>query len=99
MGVIHIEDIDERVMKSLQLRACKKGRSLEDEIRELLTEAATPQMSAQERSELSRRAQSMTPEEFAVEAEQIRAMTPKGVEQTDSTRIIREFRDRGYASR
>ena len=84
MGVIHIDNVDEQVMKSLRLRAELKGRSLEDEIRELLAEATGPHMS---------------PRDFAEEAREIRAMTPKGIEQTDSTQIIRELRDRGYAGR
>jgi len=84
MGVIHIEDVDEQIMRSIQLRARSRGRSFEDEVRELLAEVARPRI---------------TPEAFAEEARQIRAMTPQGVEQTDSTDIIRGLRDGGYAGR
>ncbi|HLF21858.1 MAG TPA: hypothetical protein VI582_05105 [Aestuariivirga sp.] len=39
----------------------------------------------------------LSPEERVAEADRIRAMTPKGVKQTDSTEIIRAIRD-GRAS-
>lgn len=84
MGVIHIENVDERILRSIRLRAQLSGRSFEEEVRTLLAEATKPQM---------------TREEFVTEARRIQAMTPKGVEQTDSTEIIRELRDRGYAGR
>jgi plasmid stability protein len=84
MAVIHIENVDERTMRSIRLRAKLSGRSFEEEVRALLAEAAKPKM---------------TSEEFAAEARRIQAMTPKGVAQTDSTEIIRELRDRGYAGR
>jgi plasmid stability protein len=79
MGVIHIEDIDEQVMKSLRLRARINGRSLEDEVRALLAEAARPRM---------------TPEERTERAKRIRAMTRGWSPETDSVFVIREIRDR-----
>lgn len=78
MGVIHIENVDERTMRSIRLRAARNGRSLEEEVQALLRAAGPP---------------AITPEEFAIEVERIRAMTPKGVKQTDSTEIIRELRE------
>lgn len=84
MGVIHIENVDEKVMQSLKLRAEINGRSLEDEVRELISADAD---------------RIMTPSERAAEAARIRAMTPQDIEQVDSTEIIRELRDRGYAGR
>lgn len=86
MGVIHVENVDEKTMQSLRLRAAGNGRTLEEEVRALL-----------DRETLVR--QQMTPEEFAAEAARIRAMTPKGIAQTDSTEIVRELRDRDYAGR
>jgi phosphopantothenoylcysteine decarboxylase/phosphopantothenate--cysteine ligase len=86
MGVIHIEDIDERLMKSIELRAAENGRSLEDEVRTILEDAAVGDRAAQPLKSPAER--------FA----SIRAMTPKGVQQTDSTDMIREMRDRGYAN-
>ena len=84
MGVIHIENVDETTMRSIRLRARINGRSFEDEVKALLAEVDRPRM---------------RPAESAAEAERIRAMTPKGVQQTDSTEIIRELHDRGYAGR
>lgn len=84
MGVIHIENVDERTINSIRLRADIKGHSFEDEVRALLREAAKPRM---------------TPEERVAEFQKVQAMTPKDVEQTDSTDIIRELRDQGYAGR
>ncbi len=89
MGAIHIEGIEETVLKSIALRAEQNGRSLDEEIRAILERAA------------SERTDHMTPEQAKARAERfdaIRAMTPKGVEQTDSTEMIREMRDRGYAN-
>jgi plasmid stability protein len=84
MGIIHIENVDEQIMKSIRLRARSSGRSFEEEVRALLAEAAKPRM---------------TREDFVAEALRIQAMTPKGVKQTDSTEIVRELRDNGYAGR
>ena len=84
MGVIHIDNVDEQVLRSIRLRARASGRSFEDEVKAVLAEAAKPRM---------------TPEQRATEFERIQAMTPKEVVQTDSTDIIRELRDQGYAGR
>lgn len=84
MGVIHVENVDEQVMRSIRLRAQINGRSFEDEVKALLAEAGARKMTSQERTARLR---------------QIQAMTPEGVEQTDSTEIIRELRDLGYAGR
>lgn len=82
MGAIHIENVDEQILHSIRLRAKLHNRSFEDEVRSLLAEATATR----------------TPRgEFLAEARRIRAMTPKGVQQTDSTEIIRELRDKGYA--
>ena len=79
MGVIHIEDVDEKVMKSLRLRARINGRSLEDEVRALLAETAERRMTAEERADKAKR---------------IRAMTRGWSTETDSVSVIREIRDR-----
>ena len=84
MGEIHIKDIDERVLTSLRLRARSNGRSFEDEIRAVLAEVGV---------------KTQTPGERLAEIRRIRAMTPKGVAQSDSTDVVRELRDRGYAGR
>ncbi len=89
MGAIHIEGIEETVLKSIALRAEQNGRSLDEEIRAILASAA------------SEKPGRLTPEQAKARTEKfdaIRAMTPKGVEQSDSTDIIREMRDRGYAN-
>ena len=43
--------------------------------------------------------QTPTPGERLADIRRIRAMTPKGVAQSDSTDVVRELRDRGYAGR
>jgi len=85
MGVIHIEGIDERLLKSIELRATANGRSLEDEVQAILESVAgNPNEPRAETNWLE-------------ELDRIRAMTPQGVHQTDSTDMVREMRDRGYA--
>jgi plasmid stability protein len=86
MGVIHIEGIDERLLKSIELRAAANGRSLEDEVQSILESVVV------DTSEPSSK------KNWLEELDRIRAMTPKGVQQTDSTDMIREMRDRGYAN-
>ncbi len=76
MGKIEIDSLDDRVIEGLRARARIHGRSLEDEIRALLSQHVL--LSSAERVAI---------------ADRIRAMTPKGVTQTDSTDMIREIRD------
>lgn len=85
MGAIHIENVDERLLKSIELRATANGRSLDEEIRAIL-EAAT--------------AGDMTPSHtrnWLERLDEIRAMTKGYSPDTDSTVIVREMRDRGYS--
>jgi plasmid stability protein len=83
MGAIHIENVDEQLLRSIRIRAYANRRSFEDEVKAVLAEAAKPRM---------------TTEEFIAEMDRIRAMTPKGVAQEDSADMIREMRDRGYSN-
>lgn len=84
MGVIHIEGVDERLLKSIELRAEANGRTLEEEVQAILEGVADADQPTQPKNWLER-------------LDEIRAMTPKGVQQTDSTQMIRKMRDRGYA--
>ncbi len=77
MANLTIRNLDDEVVAKLKARAKAHHRSLEAELRVLLSEAA---------ARPSR-------EEFLKVADRIAAMTPD-VKQTDSTKIIREFRDR-----
>lgn len=78
MGTVTIRNLDDTVIDRLKERAQDNGRSLEAELRALLTEiSARP----------SRK-------RFIELAERISAMTPKDVEQTDSAQLLREDRDR-----
>ena len=77
MANLTIRNLDDEVVTKLKARAKAHHRSLEAELRVLLSEAA---------ARPSR-------EEFLKVADRIAAMTPD-VKQTDSTKIIREFRDR-----
>lgn len=78
MGTVTIRNLDDAVIDRLKERARDNGRSLEAELRALLTEM----------SERPSR------QKFIEFAERVAAMTPKGVEQTDSALLIREDRDR-----
>ena len=77
MANLTIRNLDDHVVERLKKRAKDNGRSLEAELRLLLSETASR----------------LTGKEARARAERISAMTPD-VEQTDSTKIIREFRDR-----
>ena len=77
MANLTIRNLDDEVVAKLKARAKAHHRSLEAELRALLSEAA---------ARPSR-------EDFLKVADRIAAMTPD-VKQTDSTKIIREFRDR-----
>ena len=79
MANLTIRNLDDDVVEELKARAKANHRSLEAELRAILSNEA------QQRARM---------EAFRKEAERIAAMTPKGVKQTDSTKIIREFRDR-----
>ena len=86
MGVIHIEGIDERLLKSIELRATANGRSLDEEIRVILEAAAADEAArARDKNWLER-------------LDEIRAMTKGYSPETDSTVIVREMRDRGYSN-
>lgn len=89
MGVIHIEGIEERVLKSIVLRAERNGRSLDEEVRAILEGAAGADFAPPP---------APPGKNWLEEFDKIRAMTPKGVKQTGSTEMIREMRDRGYAN-
>lgn len=78
MANLTIRNLDDAVVKRLKFLAKQNGRSLEAEVREMLKQAAGRK----------------TREELLAISDRIAAMTPKDVEQTDSTKIIREFRDR-----
>ncbi|HLB80895.1 MAG TPA: hypothetical protein VJJ77_10360 [Dongiaceae bacterium] len=78
MATVTIRNIDDAVMKKLKTQAKANNRSLEAELRELLS------------AEVRKREQMR---QFRAKAARIAAMTPK-VPQTDSTLLIREDRDR-----
>jgi plasmid stability protein len=88
MGAIHVEGIEEKVLKSIALRAEQNGRSLDEEVRAILEAAATASEPLDPEQAKSRS------ERFAA----IRAMTKGYSPETDSTEIIREMRDRGYSN-
>lgn len=88
MGAIHVEGIEEKVLKSIALRAEQNGRSLDDEVRAILEAAVVPDIAPLSLDEAKTRS-----ERFAA----IRAMTRGYSPETDSTEIIREMRDRGYS--
>lgn len=77
MAQVIVRNLDDRVVARLKRKAELHGRSLEQELREILS-AATP----------------LTKNERIAMAKRIRVMTPSGVAQTDSTKLIRADRDR-----
>jgi antitoxin FitA len=79
MGSVTIRNLSDALIKKLKAQAKASNRSLEAELRELLS------------NEIHRREKM---KRFRAEIDRIAAMTPKGVQQTDSTVLIREDRDR-----
>ncbi|MBN8280914.1 MAG: hypothetical protein J0M16_09930 [Gammaproteobacteria bacterium] len=77
MAQVLIRNIEEDVVEALKKRAAAEGKSLEQSLRDLLREAAMP--------EVARR--------LAV-IDRIRAMAPSSRRQSDSTRLVREDRNR-----
>jgi len=77
MAQLLIRNLEEQVVEALKKRAAAEGKSLEQSLRDLLREAALP--------EVARR--------MAI-IDRIRAMGPASKRQSDSTKLIREDRDR-----
>lgn len=59
MGQILVRNLDNRVIESLKTKAALKGRSLEQELREVLTNAAP--LTPAEKATLFRKLRAMTP--------------------------------------
>ncbi|MFM9841824.1 MAG: FitA-like ribbon-helix-helix domain-containing protein [Dongiaceae bacterium] len=78
MASVIIRDLDERIVRKLKARAKANNRSLEAELRDILSAEVN-------KYEQMRR--------FLAKADRIAAMTPK-VPQTDSAILLREDRDR-----
>ncbi|SMF23626.1 hypothetical protein SAMN06265365_108151 [Tistlia consotensis] len=78
MPTVTIRDVDEETLTRLRKRAAEEHRSLSAEIRMILQEQASRP----------------TRSERIARVEKIAAMTPKDRPQTDSTRLVREDRDR-----
>ena len=78
MANLTIRNVEDNVVARLKDKASQSGRSLEAELREVLKQAASQ----------------MTRNELLAAADRIKAMTPRGVKQTDSAELIREDRDR-----
>ena len=88
MGAIHVEGIEERVLKSIALRAERNGRSLDEEVRAILESVAAADVAPADKPEKN----------WLERLDEIRAMTKGYSPETDSTKIIREMRDRGYSN-
>jgi antitoxin FitA len=79
MATVTIRNLDEKVVEALKAQAKANGRSLQAELRHLLSEVAARRDKRQA---------------FIKEAERIRRMTSKGHRQSDSTDFLREDRSR-----
>jgi plasmid stability protein len=78
VGTVTIRNLDDKVIKRLKARAKSHRRSLEAELRELLSHASQQPLIV----------------DALAEADRIAALTPKGVRQTDSVFLLREDRRR-----
>jgi plasmid stability protein len=78
MATVTIRDLDEKIVAKLKARAKANNRSLEAELRELLSGVVKEQERRQR---------------FLAKADRIAAMTPN-VRQTDSVELLREDRRR-----
>jgi len=78
MGTLTIRNLDDKVIERLEMRAKNHRRSLEAELRDLLSHAAQQPLAI----------------DALVEADRIAALTPKGVKQTDSVILLREDHSR-----
>jgi plasmid stability protein len=78
MATVTIRDLDEKIVAKLKARAKANNRSLEAELRELLSGVVKEQERRQR---------------FLAKADRIAAMTPN-VRQTDSIELLREDRRR-----
>ncbi|MBN9307149.1 MULTISPECIES: hypothetical protein [unclassified Devosia] len=76
-------DLDRETYEALSRQAQLHGRSVDEEAGEIVRRSIVPQ----------------GPEgiDYVAWARRIRAMTPKGVKQTDSVRLVREDRDHGHS--
>lgn len=79
MATVTIRNLDEKVVKTLKAQAKANKRSLEAELRHVLSETAEQRAKRQA---------------FMKEAARIRRMTPKGRRQSDSLELLREDRRR-----
>jgi plasmid stability protein len=78
MATVTIRDLDEKIVTKLKARAKSNNRSLEAELRELLSGIVKEQERRQR---------------FLAKADRIAAMTPD-IRQTDSVKLLREDRRR-----
>jgi plasmid stability protein len=78
MGTVTIRNLDEKIIKRLKARARNHRRSLEAELRDLLSHASQQPLIV----------------DALAEADRIAALTPKGVKQTDSVVLLRQDRSR-----
>ena len=79
MATVTIRNLDNEIVEKLKMQAKEHNRSLEAELRQLLTDATKLQEGR---------------EAFLKEAARIRGMTPKNRPQSDSVDLLREDRDR-----
>jgi len=79
MASFIIENVDDLTLRRINGLAASKNRSLQAEMGDLLRQA----LSAEDRAETLHRI-----------AEEVAALTPKDVQQTDSVELLREDRDR-----
>lgn len=74
---------ERETFEALSQQAAAHGHSVDEEIRSIVERNVVPKREGKV--------------DFVEWARRIRAMTPKGVPQTNSTQIIREDRDRGHS--
>lgn len=60
VGHVTIHNLDDATLEALRTRADRHGRSLEDEVRDIVVQSVRPPLSREERLVVSRRLRAMT---------------------------------------
>src|SRR5437016_5433355 len=98
MGSLTVRNLSEDMKKRLRLRAAANGRSMEEEVRRLLAEAAAETATAKptESAKASKKSeQAMT----AVKTQRVLLIISGGIAAYKSLDLIRRLRERGFAVR
>jgi len=99
MASITIRGLDDALKRRLRLRAARSGRSMEDEVRTILGEAANADAPPQERLPAPRQADAITRVPAEEEHPRILLIIGGGIAAYKSLDLIRRLKERGAAVR